>query len=329
MRMIDFTDCDPDLAAHYGGSDAKRGIIYQGKRYMLKVSDRIPDAKRNDWNSSYTNSSFSEYIGCHVMESVGIQTQHTLLGTVSQESSSGYWKVYPVVACENFIPEDCELVEFKVIQAALTYERPSKIPKLSDIYAIMKGENEYFSQSFGNVALSRYWDVFIVDALLGNFDRHAYNWGYLVNKSTREISLAPVYDCGSCLYPQLTDDVLPKILTSPDEISIRIEKFPTAALLLENGEKASYMGYIASLENQDCTDALLRIVPRIDINKIGEIIDGIDSLSDIRKTFYKTILSERFERILLPPYRKVIEQDFCVSEDGVDLEGPEEYVHRM
>ena len=35
--MIDFTSCPIDLIANYGGSDQKRGIIYQGERYMLKM----------------------------------------------------------------------------------------------------------------------------------------------------------------------------------------------------------------------------------------------------------------------------------------------------
>ena len=58
--MIDFTDCEIDITANYGGSDQKKGIIYNGDRYMLKMSDRINTEKRNILNSSYSNSVFSE-----------------------------------------------------------------------------------------------------------------------------------------------------------------------------------------------------------------------------------------------------------------------------
>lgn len=34
QEMIDFTECKIDLTANYGGSDQKRGILYQGQRYM-------------------------------------------------------------------------------------------------------------------------------------------------------------------------------------------------------------------------------------------------------------------------------------------------------
>ena len=88
--MIDFTNCQVDLSANYGGSDKKRGIIYNGKRYMLKLSDRISEEKRNGLNSSYSNSAFSEYISCHILESMGFDVQHTLLGNITLFSSKGY-----------------------------------------------------------------------------------------------------------------------------------------------------------------------------------------------------------------------------------------------
>ncbi len=56
MGLIDFTDCEIDRLAAYMGSDQKRGIWYNGKRYMLKWSDRIPDEKRNLLNSSMQHS---------------------------------------------------------------------------------------------------------------------------------------------------------------------------------------------------------------------------------------------------------------------------------
>ncbi|MDE6918607.1 MAG: hypothetical protein K2P89_01710, partial [Lachnospiraceae bacterium] len=87
MALIDFTECEIDLMANYGGSDKKRGIIYNGKRYMLKMSDKIPEEKQNSLNSSYSNSTFSEFIGCHIMESMGFSVQRTLLGTIRMISS--------------------------------------------------------------------------------------------------------------------------------------------------------------------------------------------------------------------------------------------------
>ena len=52
LALIDFTECEIDLMANYGGSDKKRGILYNGKRYMLKMSDKIPEEKQNSLNET-------------------------------------------------------------------------------------------------------------------------------------------------------------------------------------------------------------------------------------------------------------------------------------
>lgn len=307
--MIDFTNCLLDLSSNYGGSDKKRGILYNGEKYMLKLSDKIPDEKKNSLNSSYTNSYLSEYICCHLIKMFGFDVQNTLLGTITLVSSKKEVKDYPVVACENFVPDGFSLVEFKFIENSLLTSKPPKIPKIEDIYEIMQTENAYFSKEFCEKALASYWDTFILDALLGNFDRHANNWGYLVNNTTNELILAPIYDCGSCLYPQLADDALESILASDDEMQMRIDKFPQAALTLENGEKASYKEYISSFVNQDCTDALLRVFPKINLDDIKIFINGMDCISDIRKEFYNTMLTKRYEQILEYPYLQLMEKE--------------------
>lgn len=84
--------------------------------------------------------------------------------------------------------------------------------------------------------------------------------------------------------------------------NIRVEQFPSAALTDKSGKKISYSDFISSFENKDCSDALVRLMPRIDLDKINRIIDDIDVISDLRKTFYKTILKERYDKILLAPF---------------------------
>ena len=304
--MIDFTNCTVDKSANYGGSDKKRGIFYNDGRYMLKLSDRISEDKQNDLNSSYTNSAYSEYLGCHIIESIGLPVQETLLGTITLMSSKGIPRVHPVVACRNFVSEGYSLVEFKNIENALLDHKAPKIPHIQDVYDVLTIDNPYFSGKFAKQALANFWDIFIVDALLGNFDRHANNWAYLVNDETQEMQIAPIYDCGSCLYPQLADDALEAIITNEDEIQMRIDKFPLAALTGLDGRKLSYKVYINSFVNTDCTDALMRVFPRIDMNAIMKIIDQTEGLLPIRKQFYKVMLSARYNQILVPAYNRLM-----------------------
>lgn len=302
--VIDFTGCQIDKLSNYAGSDQKRGIIYNGKRYMLKLSDRINTDKRDELRDSYSNSVYSEYICCHIIEMCGYDVQKTLLGQVVMDTKRNKDKLVPVVACENFIPEGYELIEFKNIQNALSDEKPGRIPKINELYQILTEENIYFDKLQGKKALERYWDTFIFDAFLGNFDRHGNNWGYLVSRTNDDIRLAPIYDCGSCLYPQLSDEAIPDILNDESAIRERINTFPKAALELENGMKANYREFIFSLTNRDCTAALLRVYPRINIDKIYEFIDSMEEITDIRKLFYKTMLSKRYELVLTPAYEK-------------------------
>ena len=64
--------------------------------------------------------------------------------------------------------------------------------------------------------------MFVVDALLGNFDRHNGNWGFLVDSKTQETSIAPIYDCGSCLLPQADEKIMKAVLAKEEELNARI-----------------------------------------------------------------------------------------------------------
>lgn len=147
--------------------------------------------------------------------------------------------------------------------------------------------------------------MFIVDAWIGNFDRHTGNWGILANENAQSFSLAPIYDCGSCLYPNADDATIQKILNSEAEQNQRIFEFPTSAIKDSDGRKINYFDFIVSNQNIDCTMALQRITPKIDMEKIKEIIQNVPELSELRKAFYLKMLSVRKERILDYCYEKL------------------------
>ena len=142
-----------------------------------------------------------------------------------------------------------------------------------------------------------FWDMFIADAFLGNFDRHNGNWGLLVNEKEQSVEIAPVYDCGSCLYPQLDLPHMAEVLKSQEEIDRRVYVFP-ASSIEENGVKIPYFDFIASLRYPECNDALRRITARIDLDEIQKFLDGIPELQPLQREFYLTMLTERKEKIL-------------------------------
>jgi len=156
-----------------------------------------------------------------------------------------------------------------------------------------------------NDTISGFWNVYIVDALTGNFDRHGNNWGFI--KKNGKYRLSPVFDNGSCLYPQITDeDYMQRIIQSEELTNERIFRFPTSQIKLGES-KSSYHDIINSLKFEECNNALLRVFPNIDMNRIIDLIDGIGTISETRRSFYKHMLMNRYEKILVPAYSKLEE----------------------
>ena len=139
--------------------------------------------------------------------------------------------------------------------------------------------------------------MFIVDAFIGNVDRHNGNWGFLINKSKGIIHLSPVYDCGSSLYPNLTEAGMKNILSSEREMNDRIYVFPSSAIQYKD-RKINYFEFLNTTDNIACLKALKRICPRIDMDKINTIIESTPYISGIQKDFYRTMLAQRKAKIL-------------------------------
>lgn len=285
MGVIDFTDLKKRKKIYAGANGNKISVIYEGEQYMLKFP---PQAKLNK-GMSYSNSCFSEYLGCQIYESIGIPVQKTLMGVYTVK---GKQKI--VVACGDFTEPGVSLQDFASLKnRMIDSERQGYGTELIDILQTIDEQTLVDRDSL----LERFWDMFIVDAFIGNWDRHNGNWGFLYDDRTDEMTLAPVYDCGSCLYPQADKKIMEAVLSDPGERNHRIYNIPLSAIMQE-GKKIKYFDYISSKQNEDCNRALKRIVPRIDMGKIKGIIDYTPFISDLQKDFYLTMLIERKKRIL-------------------------------
>ena len=120
---------------------------------------------------------------------------------------------------------------------------------------------------------------------------------FLVNKKSGEVSLAPTYDYGSVLYPVIGDDGIVNVLSNDKEVLKQIYVFPNAALLI-NHTKANYCDILTSGYDTNCSNAIKRIVPRIDMESINSIIDETPIIPKLRKNFYKIMLNARKKLLL-------------------------------
>ena len=277
--MINFTNCKEELN-NYKGSEKKKTLIYENKKYLVKFPDPIREKNKN---ISYINNAFSEYIGSNIFKIIGFSTQNTILGIYKYNE-----KEKIVCACEDFTDSNKTLYEFENL--ALSTNPDKKIEtELSDILNVLD-ENKIINST---KIKEKFWDMFIIDALIGNTDRHNGNWGFLVDNQTKKVEFAPIYDCGSCLNPMIDDNEMEKL----KENEIKNLAINCYSCLKEKGKKINYMTYIRDTKNEECHKAIIRVFKDINIIKINNFIDGVSCMSNIRKEFYKKIINIRYKMI--------------------------------
>ena len=268
----------------FSGTEKKIEVLIHNYRYIVKF--------QKNSEIGLTFSHVSEYLGSHIFQSIGIPVQETFLGTCDGKN---------VVVMKNFLGEGDMLIPFNGIGES-TLERDKELYQYTyeDITTMLMENTKSTNVS---ETLDRFWNMFIVDALIGNFDRHGGNWGFIKNNNRYRI--APVYDNGSSLFPRLnSDEALLQVLSSKEELEKRVYSFPTSHIKLGH-RKSSYFEVIHSLRFEACNQALCRIIPQVNFSSIFAIIDGIEGITECRRTFYKTILEARFEKILLDSYRQL------------------------
>lgn len=283
--MIDFTNYPTRKKAYGGANGSKLSVVYNNELYMLKLPMH---AQRNP-NLSYTNSCTSEYLGCHIFNMLGVKAQETLLGTYEYHGN-----VRNVVACKDFTSPGITIIDFASIKNQIIDSASNGYgTELNDILDTIEKQSAVDPKKLKE----HFWNMFVIDAFIGNWDRHNGNWGFLYNQETDQIEIAPIYDCGSALFPQIDDELIKKVMSSKAEMNARVFDMPTSAILLD-GKRINYYQFIKSNKYKDCGDALKRIAPKINLMDINSLIDGVEQLSDLHKTFLKKILKMRKELII-------------------------------
>ena len=285
--MLDLTNAIEEIN-YYKGSEKKKTLVYEGKKYLVKFPDPIREKGKN---ISYINNAFSEYVGSNIFRLCGFNVQNTMLAIYKYNERE---KI--VCACEDFTDRNHILYEFENL--ALSTNPDKKIEtELDDIMDVID-ENKMINS---DETKKKFWDMFIIDALIGNTDRHNGNWGFLVNTEMNEIKFSPIYDCGSCLNPMLEDCELSKL----SDVELKNLAINCISCIKINGKKINYMSFLKQMENKDCNDAIRRVFERIKIDNIYELIENMEEISDIRKNFYKKIIEIRYE-ILKEVYEKIV-----------------------
>ncbi len=145
-------------------------------------------------------------------------------------------------ACQYIRNSDDELLEAENIDLEFLDEKPNLT---FDLVKALLNRLDNFDAAGG---FQEYCDRFIVDALIGNTDRHNGNWGVIVNGDT--VKIAPVYDCGSSLSPLLADNELTEKITADNALNVM-------SVIMDNmGNRLNYRDFLMSGTNNNINLAL-------------------------------------------------------------------------
>ena len=265
---------------------------------------------------SYT-SPLSEYIGSKVYEILNIPVHETMLGIRNGKI---------VVACKDFTigwKDDTQLkisgwlkhrlVPFHDLKNSFmssdleSYSGTGSETLLNEVLATIAGQNDL--KTIPGV-LERFWDMFVVDAFIGNNDRNNGNWGILISQENGEISLAPVFDNGNAFFNKRSIAAMEKRMI--DEKAMEEDAFKTPRCVYNytgtdtEGQQINPFSFIERGENPDCNAAVLRFVNALDfkmveniINSIPEVFGTLSVMPEIQKKFYLELMRIRLHQKLV------------------------------
>ena len=190
-----------------------------------------------------------------------------------------------VCACEDFTYDTHELYEFENLALSINLDKKIGTDFL-EILEVLKNMSD-------SEILTKFLDMFIIDAFIGNTDRHNGNWGFLYNKKDGTMEFAPIYDNGSCLNPIFEDSEIEKL----DNTELKNIAYNVYSCLKINNKRIHYFDFIKSRSNKYCNEALLRVFPKINIPKINDFMNSMEGMSDVRKKFYMEVLNFRYHEL--------------------------------
>lgn len=303
MELIDFNNIPKNIRRYGGNAGNKFGIKWKQENWMIKFPKNTRNFKSP--KVSYTTSPLSEYLGSKIYESLGLPVHEVVLGYRKSENSSQN-KI--VVACKDFLPEAWHLVEFKDIKNAQFYADGSEGTggsgtNLSEVLETIERSEDFMS--FRDEAKERFWDMFVIDFVIGNNDRNNTNWGILTD-AERVRGLSPIYDNGNSFYNKRAKEQFD--LRIDDEMGIDEDVYSIVSVyLLDDGHHIRPSELIASGAYEGCNQAVKRFMQNYDFGKIKAIFDEVPDfanemaiLPQSQKDYLLKVIHKRVTEVLLP-----------------------------
>ncbi len=233
---------------------------------MVKFRKRLP--------GGFAFNHISEYLGSHIYEMLGVRAHDVWLGTFRGED---------VALLRDFVPRGAYFISYRDV--AERYSEWAGKPVCYECRHILEVLGQLPMPGSRNKMMERFWDMHIIDVLLANNNRHSGSWGFLY---TGDVWLpAPVFNNDSCLFPELSDRECKRIMESR-----------------ERGERLIFSRPLLGRWCDGCSQALWRVIKKMDFHLLHLLIQSVGYMSDGRKTFIEWIIQERYKKLLLRPFER-------------------------
>lgn len=284
LQTINFKNCKI-LLKRYDGTTKTQSILYDNKVYMLKFQEKKRAKNYLNKPITYFNSIYSEYIACNIGKKIGLNIQETLLGYVILHKDNELKKEY-CVACKDFCDENEVLFHVEQLFDVVNQYNKNELNKKSfkDTLKVLEIQNIIKT----NEIKKHFYDMFIFDSFIGNFDRNPSNWGIIYNTSNKNYKIAPIYDCGSSMHPKTPRQKILEYFNEFEESTEYINEHAIStpkSFFQINNKKINYYNFLVEKEfnqDKDIAEAILRVVPKlVEIQENGYIEKLVDSLSEL------------------------------------------------
>ncbi len=271
----------------YDGRTSKFGITYRGSDYIVKFAKEKNDV-----------SCFCEDVASRFIRNLGYQAHETMLIYAKDYDSI-------CVLLKDFTSPSVKLRSFKdTEQSSEDTDIAIKTYTYKDVAYMIKMHRK-IPETLKPVVLERFWLMYMLDAILANRDRHHGNWGYLCSESS--YSLAPIYDNGSSLFPNVTQNLSEFAINEKKFLFDRAERFPASLLMIwsskENRTKrTNYYEYIGKCTKDKYALKAYELLKQKGTKSISDAIKKASSsplIPDELRRFFIDIVIMRYAHIIL------------------------------
>ena len=279
------------LLNEYAGSEKKKTVLMDdGNKYLLKFPDPIREKGKD---LSNINNAISEYISCSIYNIIGISAQKTILGEYIDEK--GKQKI--ACACQDVRKNGEMMYEINKLELSSLDNTHARTLSFSYMDEVFNKMDDTISKE---LLSDFYYKMFIVDAFIGNTDRHNGNWALL--QSSDDIRISPVYDCGSSLAPLVDESVV------SSDAGVKCAMNTSSVLVDDKGKRIKYCEFFKNELSPRVQKALLQVVPNINLDEVDKLVFNTEYISKNRQDFYFSFLHTTYEKILIPAIERCFTQ---------------------